>query len=94
MNDDNWKYSADNSKTGWLRNKATLGRVKLGNLIRLLGLIAVVLTAWNLFAPFLSFIPVLEFWPAFLLEYAPADMSALMAQIVAAVVGAIVVWFL
>jgi len=93
MSDDNWKYSADGSKTGWLRNKATLGRVKLGNIIRLLGLIAVGLTAWNFFGLFLSFMPVFNFWPAFLIEYAPEGMTAMMAQIVAAVVGAIVVWF-
>jgi hypothetical protein len=93
MSDDNWQFSADGTKTGWVRNKATMAKLKFGTLFRFAGLLAVIFTAYNLFAPFLGGVPVLEFWPELLMTVAPESMSSIMAQGIAAVVGAIVVWF-
>jgi len=93
MSDDDWRFNADESKTGWIRNKATIGRLKLANLTRLAGLIAVILASWNFFALFVSVMPVASFFPELLLTYLPDGFNAVTSQALVAVVGAIVVWF-
>jgi len=94
MSDDDWRFSADKSKTGWLSNKATIAKLKLGNLFRLGGLIMVLLTAYNFFSYFaFSFLPPAMFWPEMLLDISPVTMNALEVQFIAAIGGAIIVWF-
>lgn len=92
MGDKNWAHGTE-TETDNKTATASLWKLRVKNLIRLVGLIVVALTAWNFFALIFSFIPMLEFWPALLGQYAPASMTPVVQQFVVAVVGAIVVWF-
>ena len=89
MSNDGWANTETETKTATINPWRERGK----NLIRLVGLIAVALTAWNFFAWAVGGMPVLVFWPAMLAQVSPAEMSTLVQQGVAAVVGAILVWF-
>ena len=89
MSNDEWTGNNTDTETVTINPWRERGK----NVIRLVGLIAVALTAWNFFAWAVGGMPVLAFWPAMLARVAPAEMSTLVQQGVAAVVGAILVWF-
>ena len=90
-----WKYSADESATGALKNNAHWIRVKIKNTIRYLALAAVIVGFWHLFALFVG----LPVWP-FYVETLAAQFDVVTGfalipyHLGVAIIGAIIVWFM